>query len=198
MVSQRLEVCLSCGKGFCFGASLVKSKNNFFFKCIVIIFYRISKPIQVQNNYNPCNWVLTMKFNSCWKGLNGPNAFGSASDWIGQWIIKHPSKLSVSDWKRNYRVSEISQAIPKHNILTNTHTFLSHRNPMAIRIMPCLPNIIPAAFTLNSTSTQSLSKVQCSWSWKKITDTETLRWDAAFNCSHVYGNIPPTERMCDG
>lgn len=144
-----------------------------------------------------------MKFNSCWKGLNDPNAFGSASDWIGQWFIQHPSKLSVSDWMGNYMVSEISQPIPKHHILTNTHAF------SAIEIhRPCLPNIIPAAFTLNLTSTQSVCKGHAVGavvhlgiqlmdtanaallrSWKKIKDTDTLRWAAA--CSLVYGYISP-------
>lgn len=66
-----------------------------------------------------------MKSNSCWTFLNNPKAFGSASDWIGQWFIQHPSKLSVSDWIENYRVS---QPIPKHCIPTNPH-FIEYRNP---------------------------------------------------------------------
>lgn len=152
-----------------------------------------------------------MKSNSCWTLLNGPKAFGWASDWIGQWFIQHPSKLSVSDWNENYRVSEISQPL---RILTNTVSQPSKSTSWKSNALPS--QLTPAAFTLNLTSTQSCCKghavgavsplgVQLintanpvlleSWKENRPRYPE-VRWNLD-NCSLVYMYIPPTEPLCD-
>lgn len=94
---------------------------------------------------------------------------------------------------------------------TNKYTrFLSHLNPQALP-----PQHYSSSFHIEFDFNTVILQRSCCWSscahlgirlmdtenpallrsWKKITDTDTLRWEAA--CSLVFRYISPTERMCD-
>lgn len=133
-----------------------------------------------------------MKSNSCWTFLNGPNAFGSASDWIGQWFIQHPSKLSVSDWIENCRVFKIHSQALHTNKSTLSHTSKSSDSKSNALPFQHYSSSFHIEFDFNAVILQrSCSGHSCtSWrttnkyckssfaerSWKENTDTDTLRW----------------------
>lgn len=113
-------------------------------------FYRdFSGIVQVQNNYNTCKYEVQQLLK---------RVDQSKCIWLGFRLNRsmiHPAPIqTICFWLNGklYGFRDFTTHSQSPHI-TNTRAF------SAIEIhRPCLPNIIPAAFTLNLTSTQSFCK----------------------------------------
>ncbi len=89
--------------------------------------------------------------------LNIFERFDSASDWIGQWFIQHPSKLPVLEWIE--KLQGFRDFTTRFQALHTNKSTLSQTS----KSTDCKSNALPfqhysSSFTLNLTSKQSFCK----------------------------------------